>query len=161
MTALDYSALERNYPEKDAAGNFVRIGGSCASHENQCAIRLSHALQASGFSLAGFERFGPACVAAGSKHVRGAKPLADLLWKRLGRPEIDVGPASAQSAGVSGRTGIIFFKGCYRRDDGSLGHHIDLWNGSATMGYQGWGNSSEVWFWPIAGSSVRMTSSAG
>ncbi|MFG0328204.1 MAG: type VI secretion system amidase effector protein Tae4 [Phycisphaerales bacterium JB037] len=161
MSVLNYATLESNYPEKDAAGNFVRIGGSCAPHENQCAIRLSHALVASGFSLAGYQRFGPACVAAGTKHVRGAKPLADFLWKKLGRPEIDVGPASAATAGVLGRTGIIFFRNCYQRTDGTMGHHIDLWNGSATMGYQGWGNSSEVWFWPIARGAVKATSSAG
>jgi len=149
MTQIEYQVLAKHYPSSDGAGGFDRIGGQCASYENQCAIRLSRALQLAGFSLEGSEGFGPSCAADSVDHVRGAKPLADFLWKKLGRPRIAQSPGSAKAMGIAGKTGIIFFKDVYSRDDGSSGHHIDLWDGASTRGYDGFGTASEVWFWDI------------
>ena len=49
--------------------------------ENQCAIRMSIALEGAGFSLADYSD--PKCSHG---HARGAESLANYLWRSLARP---------------------------------------------------------------------------
>jgi len=141
--------------------------------KNQCAVRMSIALARSGFGLESFEprarvHKGVKCQTDGIPHVLGAEELANFLSKTLFKPTAysaakKGGCASAYEQ-VSGRTGILYFNDCFKRDDGSAGDHIDLFDGSkyynqilhpkAGGNESSIGNlfaaSNRVWFWQLA-----------
>lgn len=127
-----YSLLDLNYP--------LTLRPCSGSWANQCAIRLSMALQKAGLSFAGYGD--PVCAHG---HARGAESLANFLWKAIG-------PAFKYSQGAESRVanqkGIIFFKDIsgFR---GGQGDHIDLWNGYNTKSGEYFQESGEVWFWPL------------
>jgi hypothetical protein len=137
-TSVSFATLSENYP--DPGGH---IGGGCEQYSNQCAIRMSRALSLSGLPLAQYGD--PICQADNVSHARGAESLANYLRTRLGPPRVLGG--AARSA-VQGRKGIIFFKDIigFR---GGRGDHIDLWDGAATRGYDGFGHCAQVWFWEL------------
>lgn len=106
---------------------------------NQCAVRMSVALERCGFSIGGFEpaarvhRNRPACRLA-IPHVLGADELQRYLRRVMGRfEEFPRARVSTAQTSVTGRRGIIYFNNCFRRTPGgpSTGDHIDLWNGTA------------------------------
>jgi len=111
-------------------------------YENQCAIRLSLALRASGFQLSGYTD--PMC-----KHgdARGAESLGTYLWHRVGRPSITRGSGAFHDS-VRGRTGIALFKDIagFR---GGFGDHIDLWDRTRTKSMEYSSAASQVWFWEV------------
>jgi hypothetical protein len=113
----------------------------CKGIENQCATRLSVALQGGGVSFKTYP--------GGKKPPCGilvAQELAD--WLSGGNPHRFKGegttekfPGSEWRQKVDGRTGIIFFQDYWKRstDKGgaTTGDHIDLWNKN-TLSRFGW-----------------------
>lgn len=114
---------------------------------NQCAIRMSIVLIASGMSLDSYRE--PKCSHG---HARGAESLANWLWKKhLKAPKQFTDGAKAKAA-VKDLTGIIFFKDCFTRsgESSAAGDHIDLWNKGVTWTYNDPNNNSkQVWFWEL------------
>jgi hypothetical protein len=123
--------------------------GNC-TYANECAVRLSAALQKSGIDMSSYR--GVKCGSSGYA-VRGHE-LA--LWMsgagRLGKPQVfkDGNEALKQLGGVTGIVYIRQFKGV---DQPNIRwDHIDVWNGrnfahGATQYFSG--SPSYVWFWPI------------
>ncbi|MEN3942420.1 T6SS effector amidase Tae4 family protein [Prosthecobacter sp. SYSU 5D2] len=141
-----YAELEKHYPV-DPQGNILRVGGNCAIYENQCAIRMSTALQAAGFPLDGgfATNWGPVCLVNQTSLARGAKPLADYIWRTFGAP---VTLDTSSSATISGKKGIVYFDQQGSDNNIIVYRHIDLWDGTKTKGYNPFGTgSSKVWFW--------------
>ncbi len=116
-------------------------------YRNQCAVRMSVALERCGFSL---NAFGSRLDARSNRgrgrrvhrgrgscrldvpHVLGAAELArylDAMWSATQEFRGRRGSRDA-FATLSGRRGIIYFNDCFRRRNGSAGDHIDLWDGS-------------------------------
>lgn len=88
-------------------------------------------------------------------HARGAESLANWLWRHhLGRPKILTGSAEDPRT-LNQKTGIIFFKDCFRRSGESIdarsSDHIDGWNRGITGSYDDPAHSSkQVWFWELS-----------
>lgn len=133
--SLNFHKLWSSYPKDQ----FPCSGGWA----NQCAIRVSIALEGAGFSLSGFA--GP--NVCGHGHVRGAESLADHLWVHLFYCQKFSGGSGALKK-ISGRTGIVFFRNLtgFR---GGQGDHIDLWDGSYTKTGEYAASCQELWFWRI------------
>ena len=110
-----------------------------AGVRNQCAVRMSVALERTGFDLLGFPRqdrvhFGRTRCDLDLRHVLGAHELARYLEQSWGRTNVyrrqTLGDAFDS---LSGRRGIIYFNNCFKRkrsDTSRRGDHIDLWTGS-------------------------------
>lgn len=136
--------------------------------DNYCSILLSECMIQSEIKL---DRCpGVKCWShAGSKHVIRAEDLANWLTKSppsgFGKKE-DVMPSEFQKK-LAGRTGVIFFKDYWTRNnesfDGRSGDHIDLWNKNRITGSSMWyrsiieffrfvsdlNKSRKVWFWEV------------
>lgn len=139
---------------------------------NQCAVRMSVALERCGFSLSGFSpaarvHRGRRVCQLNLDHVLGANELARYLTGLWGAPERFNGEtAHGAAAALNGRTGIIYFDNCFRRESGGpkTGDHIDLWTGTqyynqiihvgaggdAGAGATLFTRSEAVWFYPLA-----------
>ena len=144
-----FSNLWEGYPNEDHPchdGN--EKGDGTDRWSNQCAIRMSVALNAEKTILVNKDTYTEPKCSHG--HARGAKSLADWLWKKhLGRPTIYFDGGKAKITLVTKR-GIIFFKGCFTRSDGTEGDHIDLWRTGEAKGYDDPDNiSQQVWFWEL------------
>ena len=115
---------------------------------NQCAIRMSIALNAEGTILVNKDTYTEPKCSHG--HARGAESLANWLWREhLRRPKIysDAGKAKVE---LMTKRGIIFFKDCFTRSDGTQGDHMDLWDSGTVKTYDDPANSSQqVWFWEL------------
>lgn len=109
---------------------------------NQCALRMSVALEGAGFDFAGYSD--PTCSHG---HARGAESLANHLWRTWGRPTIYANPSSAKGS-LAGRQGVIFFKDIAGFRNGS-GDHIDLWK-PGTMTGEYFSYCKQVWFYTVA-----------
>jgi hypothetical protein len=107
---------------------------------NQCAVRMSVALERSGFSLSAFQpiarvhRNRRTCQLE-VPHVLGADELQRYL-RRVMPPFEEYSGARLRTAqpSVLGRRGIVYFNNCFRRNDTdsrATGDHIDLWTGDA------------------------------
>ena len=104
---------------------------------NQCAIRLGYALIAASVNLASYTD-----PLTSEGYPRGAKSLADWLWREFGRPTI-VSVADFQK-NYKDKTGIVF----EYANSGSVSH-IDIWNkGKTGSGFYNVGYK-EIWFWSI------------
>lgn len=117
--------------------------------ENQCAIRMSLALNAEGTIRINKTTYAEPRCAHG--HARGAESLANHLWKVIGRPQVFTGAGKARDK-LLGRSGIIFFKDCFVRAGQTVqgGDHIDLWRLGETKGFSDPRNvSAQVWFWTL------------
>lgn len=131
---VTYDRLDSSYPNEQAP---------CGDGwENQCAIRMSIALEGAGFSFDGYTD--PLCS---HNHARGAESLANHLWRQWGRPRIFTSPQSAKGSLASSR-GIIFFKDL-RGFRGGSGDHIDLWSGTRTKTGEYFSSCKQVWFYSI------------
>jgi len=133
-------------------------------YENQCAIKMSIALQGAGVSLDTYpkNRSEVRYVRQLQKKIRGAlaaEELAIWLSRAIGNPEPAYKNGEALKK-IKGRTGVVFFKDYWQRTpNGALdGDHIDLWDGKTTPGqsstyYEGYvtafDKAAEVWFWEI------------
>ncbi len=110
--------------------------------ENQCAIRVSVALEKCGFPLTGYTE--PKCKHG---HARGAEALANYLTKVAGKPFVSIG-TEGFSDKLTIEQGIIFFKDIegFR---GGIGDHIDLcfWGKTKTGNY--FEKAKQTWFWSL------------
>jgi hypothetical protein len=113
---------------------------------NQCAVRMSIALERCGFSLNAFghtqhthkpyrvHRNRSGCQVS-VPHVLGAKELMDYLKDTIGLSQEFHGDSLGNAAAdLSGKHGIIYFNNCFTRGGQSSrrGDHIDLWDGVET-----------------------------
>jgi hypothetical protein len=125
-----YTRVERAYHGPE----YLKKRFECAGVVNQCAIRMSVALQRCGFSLDGFK---DKTRIHGTKlrkctfpepHIVGADELMKYLKKRFGlSATFSKHQISKAYATLSGRHGIVYFDNL----DGKKGDHIDLFNGEA------------------------------
>ena len=123
-----FSTLWKNYP----SGHPSKDG-----YANQCAIRMSVALQKSGFNLDNY-KMGPLTTEG---YARGAKSLADYLWKEIGRPEIML-QSDFEANYRHNSSGIMF----ELASPGGVSH-IDLNNyGQAGSGYY---KAQQIWYWKL------------
>ncbi|PRQ06737.1 type VI secretion system amidase effector protein Tae4 [Enhygromyxa salina] len=128
---VSYGSLRESYPtDRSPCGD---------GWGNQCAIRMSIALEGAGFSFKGYGD--PMCSHG---HARGAESLANHLWREWGRPQVITTPSTAKR-GIGTSSGIILFKDIAGFRGGS-GDHIDLWNGIGTMTGEYFSACNQVWF---------------
>lgn len=154
----------RHTPKPDKADPFATLRDPPPIYADQCAIKMSIALQAGGLSLDTFpkDRSELREVFAVKRKYRGAlaaEELAKWLVKALGKPEEFTGGKKSEK--VTMRKGIVFFKDFWTRpgETSAQGDHIDLWNGTNTpnvspqvfqegpMSY--FTRSKLVWFWEL------------
>lgn len=111
-----------------------KTGSPPKGFENQCAIKVSVALQASGVDMRSFR--GAHVVVNGKTAATHAEELASWLQKQRiagisSSPKNTTGEKWQES--IKGRTGIVFFANYWARPGETkspTGDHIDLWNGS-------------------------------
>lgn len=169
-----FADLWSSYPAKlpylDA-----KTGKPPPGYDNQCAIKVSWAIQGVGVQMVSFKQ--AAVAVDGKKLAIRAEELAAWLRKQpfCGLPSLPLTITGKDWATkIKGKTGIIFFKDYWRRDGErqASGDHIDLWNGARltstgllgsletfarfTVGIQSFrglysdlGDSSEILFWEI------------
>jgi len=130
--APSFDLLLRNYPDDDDPEAVKQqIGGhvNAAWITNTCAVRLSRALNYSGFPLPG--NFAGMQVVSGADKKYYAYRMQELkrwLAFRLGPPTLEVkkpGTGSVDRANFAGKRGIIVFDIHFSDASG----HIDLWDG--------------------------------
>lgn len=122
-----WAAYPSEPPYVDAKGNMPK------GFENQCAIKVSAALTASGQPLTNFR--GATVQVGMKKYAIRAEELAS--WLRTQAP-FSLGlryrliTGSDWQEKIKGQTGIVGFKDYWIRDGEKdpSGDHIDLWNGS-------------------------------
>ena len=154
---LSFATLMKNYPMPYEPGPY-----SQDLYFNQCAIRMSIALQKSGVDLSGTKNktnpgTGPDHKTFTDKgEVLGAYNLAIFLWGYLGKPGVIInGNIWDVPDYLKGQTGIIFFMDFV--EDGVRSYnavHIDLWNGSSiraseTFDQNQMFDAKVIWFWPV------------
>lgn len=130
----DFDALWNAYPARRSPCRQEKPDGSLR-WPNQCAIRLSIALEGAGFDLTNYTD--PKCAHG---HARGAESLANYLWKQVGPPD----DTSFESDDT--KKGLVFFKNL-RGFRGGQGDHIDLWNEGTTKTGEYFDSADTVWFW--------------
>jgi|GEM_PF-4687429 len=129
-----FSILWDNYPH-DVNGEHQHPSSDSYAY-NQCAIRVGYCLILSDIDMSNYDT-GPL---TSEGYPRGAKSLADWLWKEFGSPTI-VSQSTFESD-YWDQTGIIYIA----PPQGGVGH-IDLFNeGTTGSGYY---LGSEIWFWHI------------
>lgn len=133
-------------------------------YSDQCAIKMSVALDFGGFPLDTFpkNRSEVREVHGTNRMIRAAlaaEELANWLNKALGQALVFEGSNKSRDA-IMGKKGIVFFKDFWVRDGEATpqGDHIDLWDGSRTpnqlavtfsMSVNIFTRCKEVWFWEI------------
>ena len=168
---LNWVGSKERVPFRNADGT--------AAYEDQCAIKMSLALQGGGLAMSTFRGATETRpVKQLNKSVRAAlraEELAEWLVAALGKPaQYKDGIAALSEA--RNRKGIVFFKDFWCRQIGSgqsagqesfdnrSGDHIDLWNGTSVPDSepvrfddrfplrwwnQYFGNAKAVWFWEL------------
>lgn len=138
---------------------------------NQCAVRMSVALERCGISFDAFEprhrvHRGRSRCRLSVPHVLGARECIRYLRRLWGQPERFRGnDVNSAADSIAGRTGIVYFDNCFTRrgSETRSGDHIDLWNGSnyynqlihVSAGGEVpsatplFGRSDEVWFYHL------------
>ncbi|RZI78673.1 MAG: hypothetical protein EOP38_27420 [Rubrivivax sp.] len=141
---LSFNMLWANYP-KDSP--YVgKDGKPPAGYENQCAIKVSLSMQASGVNMGSFK--GATVNVAGKKLAIRAEELA--RWIKVNKPAGLLTPVNLTGADWkakgSGKKGIIYFANYWRRDGEKTpsGDHIDLWNESRLTSSGLWGGTLSV-----------------
>ncbi|MEM6993733.1 MAG: type VI secretion system amidase effector protein Tae4 [Myxococcota bacterium] len=124
--------------------NYPSVQSPCSDgYANQCALRMSVALDDSGFSFSDYTD--PLCSHG---HARGAESLANHLWRTWGRPKIYKASSSVKGS-LSHSRGIVFFKDISGFREGN-GDHIDLWDGNRTMTGEYFSSCNQVWFFGLS-----------
>lgn len=137
---ISFRQLWKNYPKG-------RVKDDCNPYRNQCAIRLSVALNSSGLIVKRGYKSKNVCVVGGSTNIRGAETLARHLKNIYRKPLIYKRPSRAKIL-LKNKKGIIFFKDL-KGFRGGIGDHIDLWNGKITKTGEYWEKCKQVWFWEL------------
>jgi hypothetical protein len=135
--------------------------------ENQCAVRMSIALERCGFDLSGFGRVndhnnhrrvhaGRASCQVNLPHVLAAEELARYIDAVIGFTHDLRGPALDNAQASLTSPGIIYFNNCFTRRGQAerRGDHIDLWDGTETY------NQKQVGGAGAEGRDARMFANA-
>lgn len=130
----EFKVLWENYPH-DINGKHAHPSND--PYNNQCAIRLAYALRKSGIDFSNYD-MGPV---TSEGYPRGAKSLADWIWREFGKPTIFYSDTYDFIKNNS-KTGIFFLDG-----PNGFADHIDIWNGKKSG--SGIYKSIKVWFWEI------------
>ena len=171
----DRSVLKPSYQLMERAYNDYKIDSKPCKRGllNQCAVRMSIALERCGFSLNSFDRTrilhsgGRRCVVS-IQHAVSASDLANYLRTFWGQPKIFAGQAAGNARQMlRGHKGVIYFNNCFTRDGQTVrrGDHIDLWNGEnyfnrinntriggdAGADAEIFNDSDAVWFYALTG----------
>ncbi len=129
---VEFSTLWSNYP---VAKPYIEkaTGKPPKGFENQCAIKVSEALQGSGVDLKSFK--GASVSIHGKRAAIRAEELTSWLANQsipgIGKGEIITGKDWEER--IKNRKGIISFENYWARPgetSAPTGDHIDLWNGS-------------------------------
>jgi len=147
LSRPSFEEMMRVYP-RPAKG--VTHCPKLGANRNQCAVRMSVALQKCGITIEGKY---PHQKCGCKKHATGAHSLAQWLYRHpaMGRPIKYSDPVKGKKL-MAGRKGLVFFNNCFQRwENGPLdGDHIDLWDGKTTVGFSDPdNNSSYLYFWPL------------
>lgn len=125
-----FTNLWNNYPSSDPCID-PTTGERPKGYDNQCALRLSHALARSGVDFRTFR--GAGCPTGREGGIAAsAQALADWLQRR----PFSACPSAESYTGqdvfnrIKDRSGIVFLADYWVRPNGRrTGDHIDLWNG--------------------------------
>lgn len=152
---LIFSVLWRNHPANQAPPDLAPCVDKHGESRfgNQCAIRMSIALERSGVPMNTYA--GQRCAA--HNHPLRAEEFKDWLnsaaaWPYL--PHQVVIRRNVTWQDYRDESGIVVWRNFYdptgRRDEGP-GDHVDLWNGTkVAVGRNDYfDRSREVWFWRI------------
>jgi hypothetical protein len=119
--------------------------------DNQCAIRMSHALQGVGIQLDAKYK-GNVCNCE-KKYARGAQDLGAWLKVKWGTRDLGFEKPGKMPDSLKNKKGVILFMDIPGYNtDGAQGH-IDLWDG--TKGESGelkgaaYWNAATIWFWEL------------
>lgn len=134
-TLPPFDSLWNSYPEPNEDGTPAHP--SKDNYPNQCAIRVSVALEDAGVDLTSY----PTVNKTSEGWARSSKGLADWLWQEYGPPTI-LSQEEFQKQHWGKDTGIIYLA----PPEGGTGH-IDLFDRGATG--SGYYEASEVWFWSV------------
>lgn len=137
-SCLNFDAMWQVHPlnwKKSDPFPFKKPGTDIPLYVDQCAIKMSIALEAGGLSIDKSLRSEVREVKELGRKVRGAlaaEELANWLIKTLGKPEL-LKPTSARDS-IMKRRGIVFFKDFWQRpnEKNAQGDHIDLWDKDRT-----------------------------
>ncbi|MET1080296.1 MAG: type VI secretion system amidase effector protein Tae4 [Pseudomonas sp.] len=130
-TTITFAALWKAYPSKKPYID-SETGKPPAGYDNQCAIKVSVALEGAGFSLKNYKG---AAVSLGATRaaIRAQEMAKWLAGQKIDGIEapIDITGKDWESK-IKGRTGIVYFADYWARpgEKAPTGDHIDLWNGS-------------------------------
>ncbi|MFH1119814.1 MAG: T6SS effector amidase Tae4 family protein [Bacteroidota bacterium] len=129
--SITFANLWMNYPKDPPCVN--PNGDPPPGWSNQCAIKVSVALELSGVSFQSFSGLRCPIDIKMKGMIGSAQQLANWLIKKpfKGCPEVTKINPTSWEIKVSGKTGIIFFKDYWRRKGETRGQgsgdHIDLW----------------------------------
>lgn len=143
MTMIKFETIWENYPSYDPCRD-KKTGKVPLGYENQCAIRVSYALEKSGVSFSSFH--GGRCPSASKNGgmVTSAQELSNWLvpsrFSGCLKPEAYTGKDAFDK--IKDRTGIIFLADYWQRttdkESARTGDHIDLWDGSRMTSFSSW-----------------------
>lgn len=143
IEAVKFIDLWNGYPKTSTPYQDPKTGEVPKIYSNQCAIRVSLSVHGVGVTMKSFK--GATVPVDGKRTAIRAQELSD--WLKLqpfcglpAKPETITGADWKDK--IKGRTGIVFFKDYWSRDEevrNATGDHIDLWNGSkmTTTSYAG------------------------
>lgn len=125
-------------------GNYTEERHDCpdiSTSPNQCAVRVSRALIASGIAMdSDYE--GKLCRHG---YARGAQDLGAFLKKKWGVRDYGFEAPNKVPPELSGKKGVIMFANIPDFDGQG---HIDLWDGNQTRTGSYW-NANPIWFWKL------------
>ncbi|HTF98384.1 MAG TPA: T6SS effector amidase Tae4 family protein [Cellvibrio sp.] len=124
---------------------------------NQCAIRMTVALEKSGVDTSSFNKMFPqrrcntywSCRNHKPGHILAAQELADWMHANptiFGTTKQSPKGTKVSSANYVGKKGIVFIMNGWGSTD-----HIDIWDGSSMKGGspQYFSLGEQVWFWEL------------
>lgn len=178
--AFTFENLWKQHPEIASDGKPCKNGNNKGqAFTNQCAINMGVAFTECGVNTRkwGIDHCNRARFEEEHRgHVLRAENFANALRKHgniKGLGSLQKIKPEDFDLSVTGKTGIIFFKDYWRREDSGVketfanrsGDHIDLWNGSRLTDWFTWiriqagfswegsfsdySKSKEVWFWQV------------
>lgn len=153
-----FSNLWKNHPGPGDAAKPETYPCDRPLFENQCAIRMGVALEASGIDTTSFNvrrcsKVYPALKSHAPGHILAAQELADALdhYSRLHwlkRALKLKGSLHTNRSQLGSQKGIIFIQNGWGATD-----HIDLWDGTSRK-FRGGGSTFDlvgqhIWFWQL------------
>lgn len=140
------TTIMSNYPPRSTGGV---ANDYCSQAGNECAIRMSIAVQKSGISASELQKsskFRKTHKHSGSNvvHQPSAAAFADWLYKAIKPPKKMIHPTGKwQASDFSGKSGILYFAHSHRGGNGP-GHIDVLLNGSTGSGFY---PNKVIWFY--------------